>query len=87
MPSRKSKARPGERLRVSPAFALAFSQDGRPYVAKEVEPYVQYWLSERYRILHSLFAVKGGATAADAIDGYFRLGKPTAFIKDGGARR
>jgi hypothetical protein len=24
---------------------------------------------------------------SDAVDGYFRLGKPTAFIKDGGARR
>ena len=24
---------------------------------------------------------------SDAIDGYFRLGKPVAFIKDGGARR
>ena len=24
---------------------------------------------------------------SDAVDGYFRLGKPVAFIKDGGARR
>ncbi|MEN3382541.1 MAG: hypothetical protein V7608_2585, partial [Hyphomicrobiales bacterium] len=24
---------------------------------------------------------------SDAVDGYFRLGRPTAFIKDGGARR
>lgn len=73
MAIRKSKSAPAERLRVSPAFALAFSQDGRPYVAKEVEPYVQYWLNDRYRILHSLFAVRGGATMKEAIEGYFRL--------------
>jgi hypothetical protein len=27
------------------------------------------------------------ALVSDAVDGTFRLGKPTAFIKDGGARR
>jgi hypothetical protein len=27
------------------------------------------------------------AFVSDAIDGYFRLGSPSAFIKDGGARR
>jgi 2-polyprenyl-3-methyl-5-hydroxy-6-metoxy-1,4-benzoquinol methylase len=73
MPPRKSGPAPAERLRVSPAFALAFSQDGRPYIAKEVEPYVQYWLDERYRVLHSLFAARRGATAAEAMEGYFRL--------------
>jgi len=72
-PSSESKSLRDRRLRVSPAFALAFSQDGKPYVAKEVEPYVQYWLDERYRILHSQFAARGGATIDQAIDGYFRV--------------
>ena len=40
-----------ERLRASPNFVLAFSQDGKPYVAQETEPYLQYWLTQRYRIL------------------------------------
>jgi hypothetical protein len=35
--------------------------------------------------------VAGRSTAlslmSDAVDGTFRFGKPTAFIKDGGARR
>ncbi|MDB5881345.1 MAG: hypothetical protein JWP43_1223 [Ramlibacter sp.] len=73
MAAKTSTPGPGERLRVSPAFSLAFSQDGKPYVEKEVEPYVQYWLNERYRILHSLFAARGGATANEAIDLYFRV--------------
>jgi SAM-dependent methyltransferase len=61
------------RLRASPAFALAFSQDGRPYVAQETEPYIQYWLTERYRILLSLFSGRRGATGAEAVAAYFRL--------------
>jgi hypothetical protein len=61
------------RLRASPSFALTFTLDGRPYIAKDTEPYIQYWLSERYRILLSLFSRRGGATAADAAEGYFRL--------------
>ncbi len=61
------------RLRVSPAFVLAFAMDGRPYVATEVEPYVQYWLSERDRVLHGLFARRGGATEAEALEDYCTL--------------
>ena len=62
-----------ERLRASPNFVLAFSQDGKPYVAQETEPYQQYWLSQRYRILLSLFSGQRGATGAEAVEGYFRL--------------
>jgi 2-polyprenyl-3-methyl-5-hydroxy-6-metoxy-1,4-benzoquinol methylase len=62
-----------ERLRASPNYVLAFCQDGKPYVAQETEPYLQYWLSQRYRILLSLFSGPRGATGAQAVDAYFRL--------------
>jgi 2-polyprenyl-3-methyl-5-hydroxy-6-metoxy-1,4-benzoquinol methylase len=66
-------SRSAERLRASPNFVLAFTLDGRPYVAKETEPYIQYWLSERYRVLLSAFSRRRGATAAEAIRNYVRL--------------
>lgn len=69
----RSPAQRSERLRASPNFVLAFTLDGRPYVAKETEPYIQYWLTERYRILLSLFSCRGGSTVDDAIDDYLRL--------------
>ncbi len=47
--------------------------DGRAYVAKDSEPYTHYWLTERERLLHGLFAGRHGATPSDAIDRYFRL--------------
>jgi len=47
--------------------------DGRPFVAKETEPYIQYWLSERERVLLSLFSRRGGATMAQVFQAYFRL--------------
>lgn len=62
-----------ERLRASPNFVLALSQDGKPYVAQETEPYLQYWLSQRYRILLSLFSGPKGATGQQAVEAYFRL--------------
>ena len=46
-PTPAAFARPTERLRASPSFVQALTLDGRPYVAKETEPYIQYWLSER----------------------------------------
>jgi 2-polyprenyl-3-methyl-5-hydroxy-6-metoxy-1,4-benzoquinol methylase len=64
-----------ERLRASPNFALGFAMDGRPYVAKEVEPYLQYWLTEQHRILLSLFSSRRGQAVGTAIDGYFRFTK------------
>lgn len=69
----KRESAPEERLRASPSFALTFTMDGRPYIAKDVEPYIQYWLNERYRILLSMFSNRRGATAAEAIEGYLRL--------------
>ncbi len=66
-----------DRLRVSPNFAVAFALDGRAYVAKETEPYEQYWLTDRDRILHGLFAGRRGATSQEAIDGYFRVTRAT----------
>ncbi len=62
-----------DRLRVSPNFNVAFALDGRAYVAKETEPYIQYWLTERDRLLHAIFAGRRGATAQQAVDAYFRL--------------
>jgi len=56
-----------DRLRASPSFVQALTLDGRPYVAKETEPYIQYWLSERERLLLSLFMKRGGVTASQAI--------------------
>jgi SAM-dependent methyltransferase len=61
------------RLRASPGFALTFTLDGRPYVAKDTEPYIQYWLSERDRVVLSLFSGRHGATSDDVVAGYFRL--------------
>jgi 2-polyprenyl-3-methyl-5-hydroxy-6-metoxy-1,4-benzoquinol methylase len=62
-----------DRLRASPSFALSFAMDGRPFVAKETEPYIQYWLTERDRVLLSLFSSRVGATADDAMQAYLRL--------------
>ncbi len=73
MPASKTKTQHIERLRASPSFALTFAFDGKPYIAKDVEPYIQYWLSERDRILLSLFSARRGATIDEAMDGYFRL--------------
>lgn len=66
------------RLRVSPAFNLSFAMDGRPYVAKDTEPYVQYWLTDRDRLLHTMFAGRRGATVVQAIEGYCRLTRAVA---------
>lgn len=52
------------RLRASPAFALAHTMDGRPYLAEEAEPYRQFWLSARERGVWSAFAGRGAALAA-----------------------
>lgn len=63
---------PAGRLRASPNFVQALAFDGRPYVAKETEPYIQYWLTERYRILLSMFSGRRGATVEEAVAGYLR---------------
>lgn len=75
MPTRTTRSGTARRLRASPSFALSFTLDGRAYVAKDSEPYIQYWLSERYRVLLSMFSGRRGATADEAIDGYLRLSR------------
>ncbi|MBK8766643.1 MAG: class I SAM-dependent methyltransferase [Burkholderiaceae bacterium] len=75
MSMRKIEISPLERLRASPSFVLAFTMDGRPYIAKETEPYIQFWLSERYRALLSMFSGRHGATVGDALDNALRLSK------------
>lgn len=61
-------ARPStERLRASPSFALNLTFDGRAFIARDSEPYEQYWLSERDRLLFTLFTGRRGATPDDAI--------------------
>jgi 2-polyprenyl-3-methyl-5-hydroxy-6-metoxy-1,4-benzoquinol methylase len=64
---------PDVKLQASPNFVQAHSFDGRNYVAQDVEPYTQFWLSERERLLLALFSVRGGCTAAQAFEAWFRL--------------
>jgi 2-polyprenyl-3-methyl-5-hydroxy-6-metoxy-1,4-benzoquinol methylase len=61
-----------DRLRASPSFALTFTMDGRPFVAKETEPYIQYWMTERDRVLLSIFSAQKGSTQDEAIGSYWR---------------
>ena len=56
-----------QRLRASAAFSLALMPDGRPYVAQETEPYLQYWLSDRERRLWAAFSGRHGATPAEVL--------------------
>jgi len=55
------------KLRTSPNFSLNLSPDGRAFVAGSVEPYSQFWLSERERLLFALFGGRSGMTETDAI--------------------
>lgn len=71
-----------ERLRVSPNFNLTFTFDGRPYIAKDTEPYIQYWLNERERIVLSAFSSRHGASVDEAIGRYFRYSDLTASTQE-----
>lgn len=71
--SERSTLAPGDKLRASPSFTLNLTHDGRAYVAKDSEPYIQLWLSERERMLHALFSGRSGARIADATVAYFRV--------------
>ena len=66
------------RLRAAPSFVQAHTLDGRPYVAKDTEPYIQFWLSERERLLLAMFSGRHGATARQATHNYFSLHPGTA---------
>lgn len=61
------------KLRTSPNFSLNFAADGRAFVAGSVEPYSQFWLSERERLLFALFGGRSGMTEADAISALLTL--------------
>jgi 2-polyprenyl-3-methyl-5-hydroxy-6-metoxy-1,4-benzoquinol methylase len=60
-------------LRAAPGFVQALTMDGRPYLVQEVEPYAQFWLSERERLLLALFARRGGLPEAAATAACLRL--------------
>lgn len=72
------------KLRTSPNFSLNQSADGRCFVAGEVEPYPQFWLSERERLLFALFGRRGGMTRDDAVEALLRL---TAAAGEAGERK
>lgn len=69
----RKASRANPRLRAAPGFVLSFSMDGRPFVAQDTEPYIQYWLSERYRVLLSLFATRRGLRTDEALAAWHRL--------------
>ena len=66
----------GRKLVTSPNFTLSLSADGSAYVTREVEPFGQFWLDRRERLLFSLFAGRGGAAVESAIAGAIRLFDP-----------
>lgn len=55
------------KLRASPNYSLQFAASGAAYLAGEVEPYHQFWVSGRERILFALFGRKGGLAVPDGI--------------------
>lgn len=60
------------RLHPSPTFSVGLAFDGRAFVAQDVEPYAQYWLSPDERLLLSLFPARGGASPARVIAAHLR---------------
>ncbi|MBB6125033.1 class I SAM-dependent methyltransferase [Sphingobium subterraneum] len=64
------------KLRLSPNFSLHQSVDGRSFVMGEVEPYAQFWLSDRERLLFGLFGRRGGALESDVAEALMRLMLP-----------
>ncbi len=64
---------PAVRLRAAPSFVQAQTLDGRPYIAKDSEPYTQFWLSERERVLLAQFAGRHGAHGDAAYAAYLRV--------------
>lgn len=70
-------------LRVSSNFALAYATDGRPYVAKDSEPYPQFWLNEHDRVLHFIFGAGEGKTTSVAMAEFYRVtGLPQSQAQD-----
>lgn len=73
MPLVRQSSRVNQRLRAAPGFVLSFGMDGRPFVAQDTEPYIQYWLTERYRVLLSLFGTRRGLRVDEALAAWHRL--------------
>ena len=63
-------------LRASPGFSFSLAPDGRPYVAQEVEPYMQYWLTERERRLLAACSGRHGARVGDVVDAALAAARP-----------
>ena len=61
------------RLRASPSFVQALTLDGRPYIAKDSEPYTQYWLNERERQVLAQFAGRWSTTVDEAHAAWLRV--------------
>jgi len=61
------------KLRTSPNFALSQSADGRAFLIGEAEPYPQFWLSERERVLFALFGRRVGMRREAAVAAMLRL--------------
>lgn len=72
-PAQRRATGSNPRLRASPNFVQTLTLDGRPYIAQDTEPYIQYWLTERYRVLLSLFSARRGLRIDEAIAGWHRL--------------
>lgn len=69
------------KLAASPNFALCHGADGSPFALGEVEPYAQFWLNERERMLLALFGRKGGLMVERAITALLAMrtvGNPVA---------
>ena len=73
MVTKKDLASNVEKLRVSPGFSLSFTSDGRPYVAQDCEPYLQFWLSDLERTLWTLFTRRGGERVSTAVELYAKF--------------
>jgi SAM-dependent methyltransferase len=64
------------KLCTSPNYTLAQSADGAAFVTAEVEPYHQFWLDRRERLLFALFARRGGMAVAEATECLVRMAAP-----------
>ncbi|MDE2403153.1 MAG: class I SAM-dependent methyltransferase [Sphingomonadales bacterium] len=64
------------KLRTSPNFSLGATADGACFAAGEVEPYPQYWLDDRERMLFASFGQAGGVEVASAVAALVRAAAP-----------
>lgn len=76
MPSPHTASPAARRLVASPVFALMHAADGACFVMQEAEPYAQYWLTERERLVFALFGRKGGAGVRGVVDALLILRAP-----------